>query len=115
MFTLFGQEAVEGDYVICEWHRYSYRSCGQPNFIAGIVHNNKVYTPYIIQNKDLKMQWVRKTVAIVKISKEDAKAHFDNCSGFGSDADFDKEIEACVNAEKVTDVPDNWTEHRRLY
>ena len=115
MITLFGQEAVEGDYVICEWHKSSVRGCGQPNLIPGLVHNNKVYTPYITQNKDLKMQWIRKTVAIVKISYEDAKIHFDNCSGFGDNADFDKEIEACMNATKVTDVPGNWTEHRRLY
>ena len=115
MLTLFGQEAVEGDYVICEWHKSSARGCGQPNFIPGLVHNNKVYTPYTIRNKDLKIQWVRKTVAIVKISYEDAKAHFNNYSGIGANADFDKEIEACINASKVTDVPDTWTQHRMLY
>lgn len=114
MFTLFGQEAVEGDYVICEYHRYSTRGCGSPEFIPAVVHGEKAYAPYITSGE---RRWVRKETAIVKISKETAMEYFSRIdeNAFGKDADFETEIQRNINAKKVTDIPGSWTEHRTLY
>lgn len=115
MFTLFGQEAVEGDYVICEHHSYSMRGPGSPNFVPAIVHGKKAYAPYITRLSNGEgFKWVRKEMAIVKIPKEVALKYFEENKIDGKNIDFDNEIKTNIDAKRVADIPGTWIDHKEV-
>lgn len=118
MITLFGQEAVEGDYVICEHHEYNSvsRKCSAPQFVPAIVSGNKAYTPYLIRNKNYKLQWLRKTSAIVVVPREVVVDYFEKRVNNGEKLiNFDLEMQRNINALKVDDIEDGIDEHIVLY
>ena len=115
MFTLFGPEAVDGDYVICEHHKSSARGCSSPDFIPAVVRGQKAYAPYITSDSSGGYRWVRKEMAITKISQKVAFDYFKKQVGKRAPSeqsiDFTKEVMMNMDAKRVKDIPGSWINH----
>ena len=117
MFTLFGPEAVDGDYVICEHHEYSSvsRKCSSPQFIPAIVRGQKAYAPYITSDSSGGHRWVRKETAIIKISQKVALDYFKKQVGRRASSEqsinFIEEVMMNMDAKRVKDIPGSLLNH----
>lgn len=113
MFTLYGEEAKENDCVICE-HR---TKSGATIFVPAMVKGKMAYAPYITQPNryETKFKWVRKQIAIIKISRDTAIDFFKKFTMHdGKILNFDNEIKQNMTAIRVWDVPGSWDMHREI-
>ena len=65
MYTMYGREAQEGDFVLVQDVAYMKRSA---DIIVAQVHNGKAYAASAVPCKNGSRRWLRKEVAITVIS-----------------------------------------------
>lgn len=64
MYTLYGPEAKNGDFVLIQDVAYMK---GSADIIIAKVHNGKAYSAASVQHKYINRRWLRKETAIIKI------------------------------------------------
>lgn len=68
MYTLYGAEAKNGDFVLIQDVAYMK---GSADIVVAKVHNNKAYAAASVQHKYINRRWLRKETAIIKIDSSE--------------------------------------------